>query len=362
MSDYAVVEILPSDIHGNQEVIRLLECEGIRRDANLDYTCGIYDENLQLAATGSCFGNTLRCLAVSNSHQGEGLMNQIISHLVMIQAERGNTHLFLYTKCESSHFFENLGFYEIARIKNQIVFMENRRSGFSNYLNRLKKETEASSAWNSFFHENTSSFPRNSAIVMNANPFTLGHQYLVEKASAENDIVHLFLVSEDTSLIPFTVRKNLVLKGISHLKNIVCHDSDSYIISNATFPSYFQRDTQAVMESHAYLDLTVFTLIAKFLSINRRYVGEEPFSQVTALYNQIMKQKLPEQGIECIEIPRKKAEGQIISASSVRQAIKEGDQMLLARCLPTAVLDYFHSPDAREILQRISVSSDVIHH
>lgn len=362
MPDYTVVEILPSDIRGNQEVIRLLECEGIRRDAHLDYTCGIYDENLQLAATGSCFGNTLRCLAVSNSHQGEGLMNQIISHLVMIQAERGHTHLFLYTKCESSHFFENLGFYEIAKIKNQIVFMENRRSGFSSYLNQLKAETEASCVWSSFFSKNTPFLLKKAAVVMNANPFTLGHQYLVERASSENDIVHLFLVSEDASLIPFTVRKKLVLKGTSHLKNIICHDSGSYMISSATFPSYFQKDTQSAMESHAYLDLTVFTLIAKFLSISRRYVGEEPFSQVTALYNQIMKQKLPEQGIECIEIPRKKTGEQIISASSVRQALKDGDQTLLANCLPAAVLDYFRSPDAREILRRISVSSDIIHH
>ena len=362
MSDYSVIEILPSDINRNQEVIQLLEHEGIHKDTHLDYTCGIYDENMELAATGSCFGNTLRCLAVSSSHQGEGLMNQIISHLVMIQAERGNTHLFLYTKCESSHFFENLGFYEITRIKNQVVFIENRRSGFYGYLNRLKKETEDSNVMDSLFSKNISAPPRRAAIVINANPFTLGHQYLIEKASAENDIIHLFLVSEDAGLIPFSVRKKLVLKGTSHLDNIIYHDSGSYIISSTTFPSYFQKDTEAVMESHARLDLTIFTAIAKFLSISRRYVGEEPFSQVTALYNHIMKQNLPEQGIECIEIPRKKIREQIISASSVRQAIKEGDQMLLARCLPAATLDYFRSPDAEEILRRISMASDVIHH
>lgn len=86
---------------------------------------------------------------------------------------------------------------------------------------------------------------------MNANPFTLGHLYLTERASAENDTVHLFMVSEDASLIPFKVRRRLVTEGTSHLDNIIYHDSGPYIISSATFPSYFQKDMDSVIESHA---------------------------------------------------------------------------------------------------------------
>ncbi len=74
---------------------------------------------------------------------------------------------------------------------------------------------------------------------MNANPFTLGHQYLVEKSGAENDLLHLFIVSEDASLVPFKIRKQLVMKGTAHLKNICYHDSGPYIISNATFSKLF---------------------------------------------------------------------------------------------------------------------------
>lgn len=55
--------------------------------------------------------------------------------------------------------------------------MENKRTGFSGYLNTLEKQKEEA--------------PRMAALVMNANPFTLGHQYLVEKAAAENDLLHL---------------------------------------------------------------------------------------------------------------------------------------------------------------------------
>ena len=348
MSDYTITQINPSDKYGNRLVNELLNAEGIRRDANLDYTCGMYDDEMNLIATGSCFGNTLRCMAVSHTHQGEGLMNSIVSHLIEVQFSRGNTHLFLYTKCDSARFFGDLGFYEIARINGQIVFMENKRTGFSGYLNSLEKQKESA--------------PRVAALVMNANPFTLGHQYLVEKAASENDILHLFIVSEDASLVPFSVRKKLVMEGTAHLKNIRYHDSGPYIISNATFPSYFQKDEQAVIKSHAMLDLTVFTKIASALGINRRYVGEEPTSLVTGIYNQIMSEKLPENGIECVIVPRKENKGAVISASTVRQALKEENWPLLAELVPETTLNYFKSPDARPVIDKIQASENVIHY
>ena len=73
MSDYIISQIYPSDILANKQINELLLAEGIRRDANLDYTCDMYDDEMNIIATGSCFGNTLRCMAVSNAHQGEGL-------------------------------------------------------------------------------------------------------------------------------------------------------------------------------------------------------------------------------------------------------------------------------------------------
>ena len=348
MSDYIITQIRQADKYGNHLVDELLAAEGIRRDANLDYTCGMYDDEMNLIATGSCFGNTLRCMAVSHTHQGEGLMNSIVSHLIEVQFSRGNTHLFLYTKCDSARFFRDLGFYEIARINGQIVFMENKRTGFSSYLNSMEKQKESA--------------PRIAALVMNANPFTLGHQYLVEKAASENDILHLFIVSEDASLVPFSVRKKLVMEGTAHLKNIRYHDSGPYIISNATFPSYFQKDEQAVIESHAMLDLTVFTKIASALGINRRYVGEEPTSLVTGIYNQIMSEKLPENGIECVIVPRKENKGAVISASTVRQALKEENWPLLEELVPETTLNYFKSPDARPVIDKIQASENVIHY
>ena len=321
----------------------------------------MYDDEMNIIATGSCFGNTLRCMAVSSAHQGEGLMNQIVTHLISVQFERGNTHIFLYTKCNSAKFFGDLGFYEIARIDGQIVFMENRKTGFTSYLEKLKKETEQSEVFRQFSC-NDSAKTKIAALIMNANPFTLGHQYLVEKAAVENDILHLFIVSEDQSLVPFSVRKKLVLEGTAHLKNIIYHESGPYIISNATFPSYFQKDADAVMESHANLDLTIFVRIAQALGINCRYVGEEPNSQVTGIYNEIMAKKLPENQIACKLIPRKEANDSVISASTVRTALKCDKIDLLKTLVPETTFRYFQSDEAAPVIEKIKAAQNVVHH
>ena len=347
MSEYTISQVYPGDKTTLAQIGALLQQEGIRRDGNLDYTCAMFDENYQVIGTGSCFGNTLRCFAVSSDHQGEGLLNQIITHLIEVQCARGNLRLFLYTKAESAKFFGDLGFYEIARVEDTLVFMENRRDGFGSYLRELEK---------------TKTGGRSAALVMNANPFTLGHQYLAETAAAACDTLHLFVVSEDASLVPFAVRKKLVAEGVKHLPNVILHDSGPYIISNATFPSYFLKDEAAVIDGHARLDLAVFTRIAKALNITARYVGEEPTSQVTGLYNQIMCEQLPKAGIDCIVVPRKEANGRAISASTVRQCLQTGDWDTLETLLPRTTLDYFRSQEAAPVLERIRKAGNVVHY
>lgn len=347
MSEYAISQVYPTDKQTLAQIDALLQKEGIRRDGNLDYICAMFDENYKVIGTGSCFGNTLRCFAVSSDHQGEGLLNQIITHLIEVQYARGNLHLFLYTKVKSAKFFGDLGFYEIARVEDTLVFMENRRDGFGSYLRNLEK---------------TKTGGKSAALVMNANPFTLGHQYLVEKAAAACDTLHLFVVSEDASLVPFAVRKRLVAEGVAHLPNVILHDSGPYIISNAIFPSYFLKDEAAVISGHARLDLAVFTKIAKALNITARYVGEEPTSQVTGLYNQIMAEQLPRAGIDCIIVPRKEVNGKAISASTVRQCLQAEEWATLETLLPQTSLDYFRSPEARIIVDRIRKAENVVHY
>ncbi len=346
MADW-LSSVSPADKRTMAKVERLLEQEGIRRDRNLDYTCGIFDDEGDLIATGSCFKNTIRCLAVSGAHQGEGLLNRVVSHLMEVQTGRGFAHVFLCTKCQSARFFGDLGFYEIARVDGQLVFMENRRTGFADYCARLAETRRSGTS---------------AAVVMHANPFTNGHLYLVERSAAENDTVHLFVLSEESGLIPFGVRKKLVEEGVAHLPGVIVHDSGPYIISAATFPSYFLRDEDAVAQAHARLDVAVFGHIAAALGIKRRYVGEEPSSGVTACYNRIMAEELPRLGVECIVIPRLTVGGRVVSASAVRQAIHDGALDTVLDMLPPATADFFASQEAVPAIAAIRDADNVIHH
>lgn len=334
-----------ADRFGQREMDALLRQEGIRRDANLDYSCGLYDEEENLIAVGSCFGNTIRCLAVVEKYRSQGLLVQIVSHLLDVQARRGNMQVFLYTKPENLVFFTGLGFYEIARSEGA-VFLENRREGFAKFCAALKRPAGERAA----------------AVVMNANPFTLGHRHLLEQAAKENDVVHLFLLSENAGPIPFSVRKKLVQAGISGLGNVILQETGPYMVSSATFPSYFLKDEDTVIRTQAELDIAVFSRIAEALGIRRRYVGEEASSRVTALYNQKLAECLPRYGIECRIVPRLETAGRVISASTVRQAIHDDCLDMVRDMLPESTCRYFASGEAEDVIAAIRREKDVIHY
>lgn len=343
--NYTVASI--SDPRRLSAVDALLLRSGLHRDPLADYICGVYDEDFHLCATGSCCQNTLRCLAVDEDYRGEQLMSMVVSHLCEVQAARGNTQLFLYTKRESAATFTSLGFYEIART-DDVVFMENRRNGFESWLGQLR----------------CADAPREktACVVMNANPFTKGHRYLLETVCAQNEAVHLFVLSEAVGPIAPAVRKHLVELGVADLPNIILHDSGPYIISAATFPSYFLRQDQQVSRVHAKLDIAVFLRIAQRLNIGVRCAGEEPFSQVTALYNSVMAEELPKGGVAFCEIPRLAQGEQIVSASHVRQALHDGRMEEAHAMLPESTWTYLTGEQGKSTLDAIRRANELIHH
>lgn len=344
---YTLSEIRRDNPRECSQLHDLLHSQGIALDSNLDYTCGLFDEDWNLVATGSTFGATLRCFAVSKDHQGEGLLNEIISHLMEYEMNQGRVHLFVYTKTSSAKFFGDLGFFPIAQVDGTLSFLENRPRGFAQFCQQLAQYRRPGTA---------------AAVVMNANPFTLGHQFLVEQAASQFDTVHLFVLEEDASLVPFAVRWQLVQEGVAHLPNVICHKSGPYLISSATFPSYFLKDETTVIETHAKLDLALFGTIAQTLGISARVVGEEPSSVVTGLYNQMMTQKLPELGIQCLVLPRCTQNGQVVSASTVRSLIHQGCLEEIRPLVPQSTYAYFTSPDAAPVIAAIQNSSQVVHY
>ena len=344
---YIVERIAPYNRSAMKKAEELLRKEGIERDGNLEYTAAVYDGD-KMAATGSFFGNTIRCVAVGSDYRGEGLLGTVLSHLLSELSQRGTGHVFVYTKWSTASQFESLGFYRIADVKDTVVFLENKRDGFESYLQSLENECGGRKG--------------GAAVIMNANPFTKGHLYLAERAARENELLHVFIVSEDKSLVPYEVRKELIKSGLSHLENVVFHDTGSYMISSATFPSYFLKDSDKVSEGHAKLDIEVFSRIAKRLGITKRYVGSENKSRVTSIYNSVMAEVLPQRGIECVVVERARSGGRDISASDVRKALKDGDFEALKELLPPSSLEYFMSDRAKEVIDRIKDTENVIHH
>jgi [citrate (pro-3S)-lyase] ligase len=312
------------------EADRLLGGEGLRRDAHLDYMAGLYDEDDRLIATGACFANTLRCLAVDGARRGEGLLSRLVSNLVELQVRRGHFPLFLYTRVDKAPLFSDLGFHEIARVQNRLAFMENRKNGFSSFLERLGPSLPLAEGQNG----------RRAALVMNCNPFTLGHRHLIERAAGENDETHLFVVSEDVSSFPFADRYDMVRQGCAGLSGVFLHTTESYMISNAVFPAYFLGDEESAVAAQASLDVVLFGKIAAALGVTRRYVGEEPFSEVTRAYNETLTRELPAMGVECVVVPRLERGGQPISASRVRELIRAGQWEAVRPLVPQSTFDH----------------------
>ena len=205
--------------------------------------------------------------------------------------------------------------------------MEQGKPDFADYLGYLTQHKKAGPA---------------SSIVMNANPFTKGHQYLVEKAAQERPHVYVFVLSEDKSLFSKEARFAMVQKGVAHLPNVTVLSTEDYLVSSATFPTYFLKEKAPleVAAIQATLDATLFKeRIAPILEIQQRYVGEEPYSEVTAVYNQAMQQVFG-QTITLTIVPRLASDGELISATKVRKAMAEGDKETLKKFLPATSYQY----------------------
>ncbi len=280
-----------------------LSSTDLRDEGDADVVALVTDDDFNVVACGARAGHTLKQFAVSPDFEGEGIFATVLSELLSEAARAGQKRLFICTKPKNLAMFASMGFYPIVETKDAVL-MEDRKNGFSDYLASLPRyEGECG------------------AVVINGDPFTLGHLHLCEYAAAHCDALYVFSVSEPGSMFTPDERYEMLLKGTAHLKNCHVEHTDEYLVSRETFPAYFIRDEEHADKVKADLDVELFRQrIAPALHIKKRFVGQEPFSPTTCAYNQRMKELLPESGIELIEIPRLSA----ISASRVRALIREG--------------------------------------
>lgn len=309
----------------------LTEC-GLDYDEQIEYTVTLNRNDGEILCTGSRHRNTLKCLAVAEQHQGEGYLDPIMSHLVTNAYNQQYTHLFVYTKPENATIFGSYGFYPLVH-SSEILLMENQENKIRDYI--IKELSQCPS-----IDENK----KVGTIVMNANPFTNGHLYLIEQARKHCDILHLFILSSQGKGFPADVRFELVKQGCAHLEGVYLHKSSDYLISHATFPNYFIKDKKQASAANGELDLLLFCkYFKKPFQILTRFIGEEPFCAVTNQYNQQMKKILPEHGISVVVIPRLKTEDTIISATTVRNYLAEGRLSEIEPLVPPSTYRYLLS-------------------
>lgn len=342
--EYHLEKVNLSSSKEKDELESFLNESNLSFEKDIELALIIRGNNQQIVATGSIANKVLKCFAVCPDLQGEGLASHLVSELIHLQKERGYQHFFVFTKADNTSIFEGLGFYKIAEVLNKVSFLENTPSGLSHYLEEIKVRRTKGAVIG--------------GIVVNCNPFTRGHLYLIEKASQECDFLHLFVVWENASAFPNEIRFDLVRKGTAHLRNIVLHQGGDYIISKATFPSYFLKTNSEITETHAELDLSLFAdHIAPILGINKRFVGEEPYCPVTSIYNKIMKEFLPKKGISVYEIPRLTMSEEIISASKVRKLIAEGKMKETKEMLPQSTWDFLQGQEACSIIEKLKTTA-----
>ena len=295
---------------------------GLEPDENREQTVLVWDDDT-LIATGSRQENLLKCIAVDPARQGEGLLASVLTALRQEAFRNGYRHLFLYTKPQNEYLFRSLFFYPVAKTED-VLLMEDSKDGIGRFLDTLTVNVQGKVV---------------GAAVMNCDPFTLGHQYLIETAAAECDQVYVFVLSEDKGHFTASDRLEMVKAGTAHLPNVTILPTGPYLISSATFPTYFLKNREQAGRIQCLLDIEIFCkyFAAKF-GITRRYVGTEPLSPVTDLYNRALETHLPGRGIEVRKIPRLEKDGTPVSASAVRKNLQNSDA--LASIVPSTTLAY----------------------
>ena len=197
-------------------------------------------------------------------------------------------------------------------------------------------------------HHLTTTMQPTGCIVMNCNPFTLGHRYLIEQAAKQVERLYVMVVREDCSLFAYTERKAMVEQGVADIENVNVIDGSDYAISRATFPTYFLKRLDDAADTQMLLDLDLFRRhIAPALGATVRFVGTEPTDQLTRRYNQLMHEALK----DVREINRLEKDGNAVSASRVRKAMEEGDMNTIRQLVPPTTLPYIIAHLATQALQ-----------
>ena len=337
-----ILELHPTIPRQRRQIEMFLHTNGLRYD-DVDYYAAIVDESSdEMIAGGGLKGSVIKCVAVADGHKGEAVANVIVSHLIAKANAEGCQCVKLYTKPDNRQLFESLSFRLIAESPNAIL-METGVGGIEKYSEELRVKSEELGVKSEEL-KNDESVVSNArkpigVIVMNANPFTLGHRFLVEQSSELVERLYVVVVREDCSMFSYNERKAMVSQGVRDIGNVVVVDGSDYAVSAATFPTYFLKQLSDATDTQIILDLDLYRRrIAPALGATIRFFGSEPTDPLTRRYNELMHQQLGEEHVH--EIQRKQQEGSAISASRVRKAMMEGCLWDAIQLVPPTTIPY----------------------
>lgn len=323
------------------EIYKFLNGFGLILDKDVDYTVVLRNTNGSIKATCSKSRNILKCFAISEDLRGENITSSLISYLIDKLFEEGIYHSFLFTKPDKINIFTALNFKLLYEVE-EAALLEYGIYDINKFLDKMIGK----------YKINTEN-PKG-ALVMNCNPFTEGHRYLIEEAARSCKEVLVFIVEEDKSAFPFKYRYSIVKEGVKDLKNVIVIPGSEYIISSATFPSYFIRKEDDRMRAYQNIDCGIFgNYFCSRLNIVKRFVGKEPYCNVTNCYNETLKNALPKYDIDVIELERKMHNEEYISASKVRQLIRDNELNKVRDMVPRVTWDFLNSKEGEKIIHRI---------
>ena len=358
----------PATPRQRQRIEAFLKRNALRID-DMNYYAAVLDDDGEMIAGGGLKDDVIKCVAVDDAHKGEAIANTLVSHLISHANQEGYGCIKLFTKPKNRQLFESLSFRLLAEAPEAIL-METGIGGISNTVEALKKIKEESEKYKEYNkeckednkeckentsylntstpHHLTTTMQPTGCIVMNCNPFTLGHRYLIEQAAKQVERLYVMVVREDCSLFAYTERKAMVEQGVADIENVSVIDGSDYAISRATFPTYFLKRLDDAADTQMLLDLDLFRRhIAPALGATVRFVGTEPTDQLTRRYNQLMHEALK----DVREINRLEKDGNAVSASRVRKAMEEGDMNTIRQLVPPTTLPYIIAHLATQALQ-----------
>lgn len=326
------------------EARALIEAQGLRFEDQVDELAGLF-EDARLVATGARAGYVFKMIAIDPAYQGGEVLGTLLTELHRLGRVAGHEVFWIFTRPQNAPSFFPYHF-RLLVTGAQAALLEF-GGGFEQWVEEHRPLLRPG---------------RNGACVINGNPFTLGHLYLVEQASQRVDTLYVFIVREDRSVFPYAVRRKLAEEATAHIPNVVVLDTSRYAISAATFPSYFLKKLDEVAIEQMRLDIRLFgQRIAPVFSIRARFAGTEPADPATNAYNQVMREVLPECGIEWEELPRTAGRGgstgEVISASRVRAALACRDFDAMRLWVPPTTLEFLRSPEGLALAGRIAAET-----